>query len=62
MPIPDWLEPYASTHDAARAALTTSQQVLFDGLWNRALGRLQPALSGRERERLIEFLNKGEQP
>jgi len=54
--MPGWLQPYAPNYDAARAALTGPQRVLFDTLWDRACGYASPGLSLGERNRLIEFL------
>jgi hypothetical protein len=56
MPVPIWLAPYAPNHDAARAALLTPEVPLFDGLWSRACGDAQPALSKREQDKLISML------
>ena len=54
--VPPWLRPYAVEHDVARNMLTTPEKVLFDQLWDRACGKVPPALSGRERAKLISFL------
>ena len=54
--LPGWLVPYAPNHDAARAALTTPEKVLFDTLWDRGCGYATPGLSHGEQNRLIQFL------
>jgi hypothetical protein len=56
--VPDWLAPYAPSHDAVRASLTTPEVPLFDSLWERACNNEVPALSLGEQDRLIAFFGR----
>ena len=58
MALPDWLKQYADGLQAKRDKLLRTEQPLFDALWQRAIGQVKPALSGRERNVLISFLTR----
>jgi hypothetical protein len=55
--VPDWLAPYAPSHDSVRSSLTTPEVPLFDALWDRACGNTDPALSARERDHLLSYFD-----
>jgi len=56
--VPEWLEPYVEVAPAKRDALSTPEQILFDTYWRRATGEVKPALSGRERGKLLSYLER----
>lgn len=55
---PEWLAPYADVAAKKRDALSTPEQILFDSYWRRATGATRPALSGRERSKLLSYLER----